>query len=435
VPGQVNDRDAIERAHRQILYSHRMPEDVADPQDVPAKPLAGIRVLDLTRVLAGPFCTLILADLGAEVIKLEEPGAPDYTRSIPPHAGEISHYFLAANRGKKSISVDLKSEEGRRIGFELASRVDVVVENFRPGVLRRLGLDYETLAKVNPGIVVCSISGFGQTGSHAGKAAVDVVVQALSGVMSTNGEPGGDPTKLGIAMGDLAGAMWAAVGAVAALRRRELSGRGAHVDVALVDGLTSMLSYLAQLYLITGEEPARTGNRHLTVPGFGPYRTADEEIALSVQMDGLWQRFCKAADRPELADDERYRRVPDRQARFAEVEALISEILLTRPIAEWEERLEAVGVPNGRVLDIGGALESDHAKERGIVREIDQPGAGPVRVVGPVIRFQDASDAGELAPAPLLGQHTREVLGGLGISADELEGLLAAGVIRETPAR
>jgi crotonobetainyl-CoA:carnitine CoA-transferase CaiB-like acyl-CoA transferase len=405
---------------------------VPSPETPEAKPLAGIRVLDLTRVLAGPFCTLILADLGAEVIKLEEPGAPDYTRSIPPHVGDVSHYFLAANRGKKSISVDLKSDEGRRIGFELASRADVLVENFRPGVLKRLGLDYETLSAVNPGIVVCSISGFGQTGSHASKAAVDVVVQALSGVMSTNGEPDGPPTKLGIAMGDLAGAMWAGIGAVAALRRRDLTGRGAHVDVALVDGLTSMLSYLAQLYLITGEEPARTGNRHLTVPGFGPYATADEKIAVSVQMDGLWQRFCEAAEHPELANDERYRRVPDRQARFAEVETLISEIFASRPIADWEARLEAVGVPNGRVLTIGGALESPHAVERGVVREVEQPGAGTVRVVGPVVRFMDGADEGELAPAPGLGEHTRDVLRDLLDMPDEaIDALVAAGVVRE----
>jgi crotonobetainyl-CoA:carnitine CoA-transferase CaiB-like acyl-CoA transferase len=393
------------------------------------RPLEGIRVLDLTRVLAGPFCTLILADLGAEVIKLEEPKAPDYTRTIPPHAGETSHYFLAANRGKKSIAIDLKSDEGRRLGFELATRCDVVVENFRPGVMDRLGLGYEALAAAKPGIVLCSVSGFGQSGSLAGKAAVDVVVQALSGAMATNGEPAGDPTKLGLAMGDLAGALFAAVGVVAALRRREVTGRGAHVDVALVDSLTSLLSYLAQLYLITGEEPARTGNRHLTVPGFGRYATADGDVVVSVQMNELWRRFADAAGRPELKDDPLYATVPARQECFAEVEALVAGIFAGETSAEWERRLEAAGVPNGRVLSIGETLESAHATERGLVRTLQQPDAGEVRVVGPVIRLVGDGEP-ELAPAPRLGEHTRAVLAELlsvdGVAVDELA---AAGVV------
>jgi len=397
-----------------------------------ARPLASIRVLDLTRVLAGPFCTLILSDLGAEVVKVEDPKAPDYTRTIPPYTGEISHYFLAANRGKKSVALDLKTDNGRRIGIELAKRCDVVVENFRPGVMKRLGLDYEALSAHNPGIVVCSVSGFGQTGSQAGKAAVDVVVQALSGAMSTNGEPDGSPTKLGLAMGDLAGALFAAVGVVAALRQRDVTGRGAHVDVSLVDSLTSLLSYLAQLFLITGQEPPRTGNRHLTVPGFGRYPTADRDIVVSVQMNELWQRFCQAADRPELVDDPRYGTVPARQARFGEVEGLVAEILASRPLAEWEERLERAGVPNGRILSIGDALESPYAVERGLVRELHQPGSGDVRVVGPVIRFCDDTAVTPLEPAPRLGEHTRSVLGELlGIEGEAVDRLVADGVASE----
>jgi crotonobetainyl-CoA:carnitine CoA-transferase CaiB-like acyl-CoA transferase len=393
-----------------------------------AKPLSGIRVLDLTRVLAGPFCTLILSDLGAEVIKLEDPKAPDYTRTIPPHAGDTSHYFLAANRGKRAISLDLKTEEGSRIGAALAVQCDVVVENFRPGVLKRLGLDYETLSAQRPDIVVCSVSGFGQEGSHAGKAAVDVVVQALSGAMSTNGDPEGPPMKLGLAMGDLAGALFAAIGVVAALRRREVTGRGAHVDISLVDSLSSLLSYLAQLYLITGEEPARTGNRHLTVPGFGRYATADDDIVVSVQMNELWQRFCVAAERPELATDARFATVPARQERFAEVEEIVAAVFASRPLADWEERLEQAGVPNGRILSIGDALESDYSTERGFVRDLHQPGAGDLRVVGPVVRFAGEPDD-ELTPAPRLGQDTRSVLNEL-LSLDDaaIDALIESGV-------
>jgi crotonobetainyl-CoA:carnitine CoA-transferase CaiB-like acyl-CoA transferase len=397
-----------------------------------AKPLSGIRVLDLTRVLAGPFCTLILSDLGAEVIKLEDPNAPDYTRTIPPHAGEMSHYFLAANRGKRAISLDLKTDEGRRVGAALAKQCDVVVENFRPGVLKRLGLDYETLSAERPGIVVCSVSGFGQHGSHAGKAAVDVVVQALSGAMSTNGDPDGPPTKLGPAMGDLAGALFAAVGVAAALRRREVTGRGAHIDVSLVDSLTSLLSYLAQLYLITGEEPLRTGNRHLTVPGFGRYATADDDIVVSVQMNELWQRFCVAAERPELAKDARFATVPARQERFAEVEELVASVFASRSLADWEQRLEQAGVPNGRILSIGDALENDYSTERGFVRKLHQPGSGDLRVVGPVIRLVGEPDR-ELTPAPRLGQDTRNVLREL-LSLDDasIDALIDSGVAAES---
>ena len=207
-----------------------------------APPLAGIRVCDLTRVLAGPFCTMVLADLGAEVIKIEAPSNPDYTRSIPPFAGEVSHYFLAVNRNKKSLALDLKSPRGRAVGLSLALASDVVVENFRPGVLARLGLDYATLRARKPEIIVCSLSGFGQAGAMAAKPSVDTVVQALSGVMSVTGAPEGPPMKLGPAFGDLAGSMWAAIGILAALHNRATTGRGEHVDVALLDGLLARLT-------------------------------------------------------------------------------------------------------------------------------------------------------------------------------------------------
>jgi len=371
-------------------------------------PLEGVRVLDLTRVLAGPFCTLILSDLGADVIKLEDPRAPDYTRTIPPFAGELSHYFLAVNRGKRSVALDLKSESGQRAGRALALQADVLVENFRPGVLERIGLG--NLHEEHPGLVICSLSGFGQ---QSRKAAVDVTVQALSGAMSLNGEPDGDPLKLSLPMGDLAGAMFGAIGVLAALHDRGRTGRGTHVDVALLDSLTSMLSYLAQLYFVTGEAPPRVGNRHHTVPAFGRYAAADGDIAFSAQMDGLWQRFCAAAERPELI--ERFPTVGHRQAHFDEVERTVAEIVAERDVAEWERRLEDAGVPNGAIATLPEALDGAR-----LVRELEQPTAGVVRVLGPVIRFLGGDPEPELRPAPLLGEHTRAILAAAGVDPEPL---------------
>lgn len=396
-------------------------------------PLRGVRVLDLTRVLAGPFCTMVLAQLGAEVIKLEDPDAPDYTRGIPPYAGDVSHYFLSVNRGKKSVALDLKSAEGQRVGRSLALSCDVVVENFRPGVMDRLGLGYEQLKADKPEIVLCSLSGFGQSGSHAGKAAVDVVVQAVSGVMSLTGEPDGDPLKLGIPMGDLAGALWGVIGVLAALRQRDATGLGTHVDVSLVDSLVSLLSYLAQLYLVTGEELPRAGNRHHTVPAFGPYDAADGAIVLSAQMDSLWQRFCVAAERPDLAVDPRYATVSDRQERFAEVEGIVADTLATRTVAEWGERFERAGLPQGPLNSLKEALEGDYARERGLVREVDQPGAGRVRVLAPAIRFLAGVTEPDPLPAPGHGEHSRELLEALaGVAPEAFDVLVAQGIVGET---
>jgi crotonobetainyl-CoA:carnitine CoA-transferase CaiB-like acyl-CoA transferase len=393
---------------------------------VSAAPLAGIRVLDLTRVLAGPYCTMVLADLGAEVIKLEDPGNPDYTRSIPPHAGEVGHYFLAVNRGKKAIALDLKDPAARDAAFELARGCDVVVENFRPGVIERLGLGYERLREARPGIVLCSLSGFGQDGPEVARPAVDIVVQALSGAMSLNGEADGTPVKLSVPLGDLAGSMWATIGVLAALRERDRTGEGAHVDVALLDSMTSFTSYLAQMYLVTGEEPARTGNCHHTVPAFGRYEASDGELALSAQMDGLWRRFVIAAGRAELADDPRFATVPERQRHFEQVEEIVRIAIAQRTVAEWEEALGEAGVPAGRVQSLGEALTSEHARARGLLATLDQPGAGLVEVMAPVVRF-----VGEAAPpprpAPGLGEHTRSELRAAGIAAADIEEMIAAG--------
>jgi crotonobetainyl-CoA:carnitine CoA-transferase CaiB-like acyl-CoA transferase len=388
-----------------------------------------VRVFDLTRVLAGPFCTMILADLGAEVLKIEHPQRPDYTRSIPPFVGDMSHYFLATNRNKKSVALDLRSRQGREIGMQLAAACDVVVENFRPGVLAKMGLDFATLRSRRPDIIVCSLSGFGQTGPLSGRASVDTVVQALSGVMSITGAADGPPMKTGPAFGDLAASMWATVGIVAALYRRDRTGQGEHVDVGLLDGLIGMLAYLAELYLVTGQDPPRTGNNHPTVPAYGRYAVKDGHMVIAAQMDPFWQAFCRAADRPDLADDPRYRSVPDRAARYAEVESLVAELMSTRDVDAWEAVLGAADVPNARILSVGEALEQPHAVARGLVHEIDQPGTGPVRVPGATIKFL-AHGGAAIGPAPRLGEHTYQILRDMvGMTDDELEEAAAAGVL------
>ena len=398
----------------------------------PAGPLSGIRVFDLTRVLAGPFCTMVLADMGAEVIKVEGPQTPDYTRSIPPSTAGVSHYFLAINRNKKSVAIDLKSDAGQDLGRRLALASDVVVENFRPGTLERLGLGYERLSRERPDIIVCSLSGFGQRGELATKASVDTVVQALSGAMSVTGEADGPPVKLGLPMGDLAGSMWAVVGILAAFHRRSVSGRGDHVDVSLLDGLIGLQSYLAELYLMTGRSPGRVGSSHHVVPAYGRYAVADGHLVLAAQMDTFWRNFCRAAGRPELADDARYATVEARSARFDEVEAIMSQLLLTRPLAEWQRLLAEADVPHAPVLTIGESLEQPYARERQLVLEVNQPGMGTVRVPGPVVKFLAADDPPRRGHAPALGEHTREVLAEvLGMSSSEIDALVATGVVAE----
>lgn len=400
-----------------------------------AGPLAGVRVFDLTRVLAGPFCTMVLADLGADVIKVEGPRTPDYSRSIPPFVGPMSHYFLSVNRNKRGVAIDLKTDAGRELAFRLALTCDVVVENFRPGTLERLGLGYEALSRKEPQIIVCSLSGFGQGGESAATASVDTVVQALSGAMSVTGESDGPPVKLGLPMGDLAGSMWAVAGILAALHGRSVTGRGDHVDVSLLDGLIGLHSYLAELYLVTGESPGPVGSGHHVVPAYGRYVVADGHLVLAAQMDAFWRKFWIAAGRPEIAEDPRYLTVGDRSARFAEVEGLVAETLRTKTLAEWMSLLDEADVPHAPILSIGEALEQPVARERRLVRELDQPGFGPVRVPGPTVKFLASQPEADLRHAPALGEDTRQVLvEDLGLAQAEVEDLVARGVVAATAA-
>lgn len=397
------------------------------------KPLTGIRVLDFTRVLAGPFCTQILGDLGAEVLKLEALGGGDEVRTIPPrYPGGESHYFLAINRNKKSLAIDLKSDEGRAIALDLAARSDVVVENFRPGVMDRLGLGFDALRERNPCVILVSMSGFGSDGPLAHKPSFDLVTQARSGVMSITGDPDGPPTKLGIPMGDLGGGLWGAIAVLAALTRHRSDAAPQHVDLSLLDGLMSLLGYLGQFAMLTGEAPGRVGSGHHHVVPYGRFEVKDGHIVLALHVGPFWRRFCLAIGREDLLEDERFRTTEDRRANRAELEPIVEAILRERTRAEWDEILDAADVPFGPILDVAEALEQEQIRSRRTMQTFIHPRAGEVDVIGTPVRFKGADDRVPPLPPPVFGQHTRETLSTvLGYDDEAISRLVEQGVVEE----
>ena len=401
---------------------------------VRAGPLSGVRVLDLSRVLAGPFCSMIMADLGADVIKVEELGKGDQTRTIPPFQGTESHYFLAINRNKRSIEIDLKSAAGRDIVLRLVRESDVLVENFRPGVMERLGLSYADLSAIKPDLIMCSISGFGQTGPMRTTASFDLVTQAMSGVMSINGERDGPPTKLGLPMGDIGGGMWAAIGALSGLQHRQSTGKGLHVDLSLLEGLMGFLGYLAQIHLVTGENPGRVGSSHHSIVPYGRFEVQDGHIVLALHVGSFWRKFCVAIGREELVQDARFRTTADRNTNRIELEQIVGDILKTRSAAEWARVLDAADVPHGSVNNIGQALRQPVIAARGLLKTFEHPTAGTVEVVGSPLNFGDQFADAPYHPAPTLGADTFDVLAEAGYSAAEVRSLLDAGVIAQTGA-
>ncbi|HAT35129.1 MAG TPA: CoA transferase [Rhodospirillaceae bacterium] len=399
-------------------------------QAFPKGPLSGIRVLDLSRVLTGPFCTMILADLGAEVVKLEEPGSGDQTRTVPPFVEGESHYYMAINRNKRSIVVDLKSDEGREIARGLARQSDVLIENFRPGVMARLGLDYEKLQGEKPELIICSITGFGQEGPMAEVPSFDLVTQALSGIMSINGEADGPPTKMGVPMGDVGGGLWAAIAVLAALQHRTATGKGLHVDLSLLDGLVGLLGYLAEIYLVTGESPGRVGSGHHSIVPYGRYPVKDGHIVLALHVGPFWRKFCQAVGHADLIENPKFKTTADRQANREELEAIVVDILAEKTAAEWGEFLRDADIPSGPVLDIGEALRQPSVAARGLIKETDHPAAGKVEVVGSPIQYKGAFEDEAYAPSAILGQHTETVLSDLlGYDKEQLERLKNNGVI------
>ncbi len=413
-----------------------MPEPDAGRPTAPKRgPLNGVRVLDLSRVLTGPFCSMVLADLGAEVWKIEELRHGDQTRSIPPYVNGESHYYLAINRNKKSLAVDLKTPSGRKIVLDLARHADIVLENFRPGVMDRLGLGYDMLKAAKDDIIICSITGFGQAGPMSDKPSFDLVTQALSGVMSINGEPDGPPTKLGIPLGDVGGGMWGAIAVLAALQHRNATGEGLHIDLSLLDGLIGLLGYLAEIQLVTGESPGRVGSSHHNIVPYGRYPVKDGHIVLALHVGRFWRNFCVAAGHAEMAADPRFRTTADRHENRTALEPLVIEILSHKTMAEWHDIFDAGDVPHAPVYDVGQALRQPAVTVRNLIDTVEHPRAGPVDLVRTPIKFMSEFDDAPLTPSPLLGEHSRDLLKNvLGYADDTIDSLCAEGVIEHTSA-
>ena len=395
---------------------------MTEPQGLP---LAGVRVLDFSRVLAGPYCTMLLADLGADVVKIERPGEGDETRSWgPPFAGGEAAYYLAVNRGKRSVALDLSDSRAGPAVRQLICTADVVIENFRAGVAQRLGLGYDAVAALRPDVVYCSITGFGSAREPRARAGYDFVAQAECGLMSITGERDGPPTKAGVALVDVLTGVHAATGILAALHQRALTGAGRRLEVSLLDSGLAGLVNVAQAALMTGTEARRYGNAHPSIVPYEPFETASGWIAVAAANDTLWRRLCDACERPDLLADERFSSNPGRVEHRAELAADLAAMFRARPADEWLERMDAHGVPAGKVRGVLEALDAAAAAGDPATVQVEHPTIGTLSLTRSPIRVLDAPQAAPAAP-PLLGQHTVEVLLELGVDAQEL---IAAGV-------
>jgi len=405
-----------------------------------AGPLSHIRVLDLSRVLAGPWAGQNLADLGAEVIKVERPKIGDDSRAFGPpwvkdqqgNDTRESAYYTAANRGKKSITLNISRPEGQAIVRELAARSDVLIENYKFGDLARYGLGYDDLAKINPRLIYCSVTGFGQTGPYREHPGYDFMIQGMGGMMSVTGEPdevpGGGPQRAGVPVADIITGMYASIAICAAIANRAETGKGQHLDLALLDSQIALMSYQNTNYFATGKPPARIGNLHPNIVPYQPFKTSDGSVILACGNDNLFRKFCDVAGCTALTGDPRFATNGKRVENRAEMTRLLQEIFAKRTTRDWVESLEAAGVPNGPINNIAQVFEEPQVKARNIKIELDHPIAGKMPLVASPMRFSGTPIEHTMAP-PTLGQHTEDVLRSLGKSESELARLRADGIV------
>ena len=391
--------------------------------------LTGIRVLDLTRVLAGPYATMVLGDLGAEVIKLEQPGTGDESRNFGPFKNGFSLYFMSVNRGKQSLTLDLKAPQGKEIFLELVKQSDVLVENFRPGAMKKLGLDYETLKQCQPSLIYAACSGFGQTGPYAQRGAYDMIIQGMGGIISITGEPKRPPVRVGTSISDITAALFTTIGILSALRHRDRTGEGQLVDVAMLDSMVAILENAIVRHFATGEIPQPLGSQHPAITPFEAFESADGYIIIAIGNDSLWRKFCEHVNRLDLVSDELFATNASRTTNHDQLHPILAEIMRGRTTDQWIEGLDALGVPCGPINTIDKVVNHPQILAREMIAKVSHDITGSVEVPGVPIKL--SKTPGQVTtPAPALGEHTAEILTGLlGKSPETVDKLEQEGVV------
>ncbi len=386
-------------------------------------PLVGIKVLDLTRVLAGPFTTMILGDLGADVIKIEQPEIGDEARNFGPFKNGFSLYFMSINRGKKSVTLNLKSDQGKSIFKQLVQQSDILVENFRPGTMKKYGLDYETLSTEHPSLIYAACSGFGQTGPLSQKGAYDMIVQGMGGIISITGEPNGPPVRVGTSISDITAALFTTIGILSALHHRSLTGKGQFVDVAMLDSLVAVLENAIVRYLSTDEIPHPLGSRHPVITPFEAYESADGHVIIAIGNDSLWSKFCEHIGRKDLVSDLRFCTNAKRTEYHSDLFPILSKIMSQKTTSTWIKDLEALGVPCGPINSIDKVVNHAQIRAREMITEVLHNMTGTVEIPGIPIKLSETPGSVD-SPAPNLSEHTTEVLTNvLNMTADEIKQL------------